>query len=270
MKRNLLIIGLPALVLVLLAVVWLSRSHTPPRPPPLPRGAMSFARTTADAKVALTLAPALARYPGLRLRLYDDGVKELTEFLQSAGGDRAHALAKGRASPIYERKIAWTLEGATPKLVSARESWFDFTGAAHPDHGQLSMLWDPIQDLPVEREDLLRPGADQGRLDRILCQAVRWAETTRQTPGQGAGQDVDDWPCPHWRDSRFVLAPSTTPGKLGGVIFLFDPATVGPYAQGDYTVTVPQALIHADLSPAWASEFAGAPEPAPAPAAKAA
>ena len=57
----------------------------------------------------------------------------------------------------------------------------------------------------------------------------------------------------------FVLAPSTTTGKAGGLIFLIGPYQVGPYAEGGYEIVVPQTAFRRLLAPAYADEFAGNP-----------
>ncbi len=46
-----------------------------------------------------------------------------------------------------------------------------------------------------------------------------------------------------------MLAPSTTPGKVGGLTALIDPYVVGPYSEGDYEVTVPASAFQALLAP---------------------
>jgi hypothetical protein len=257
MSRGLRILLLAALVGVMIAALWIGRVHRAKAPPPQPPAPMSFARQTPDAKVQLTLAPEIARFPGLRARLYQDGVQELNGFAATAHDDRAHVLAKGLPVPPYERRIAWTLAGSTPKIASARESWFDFTGGAHPNHGSKALIWSPADDEEIERSDLLGPGADQARLDAALCQAIKTAKARRQ----GAVFDQAEWPCPHWADSKFVLVPSTAPGKIGALDFLFDPYSIGPYVEGEWQVIVPQSAFHADLAAAWAGQFAGEPDP---------
>jgi hypothetical protein len=67
------------------------------------------------------------------------------------------------------------------------------------------------------------------------------------------------WSCPKAVSTPFVLAPSTTPGKAGGVIFLIGAYQIGPYSDGPYRIAVPQSVFRALLNPAYADEFAGAP-----------
>jgi hypothetical protein len=231
----------------------------PPAQAPAP-APMSFAESTPDADVKLTLDPAIGAHSGLRGLIYDDGVKELKSFVAEAQNDRAHLAGKGMETRPYQRTVAWTLTAESSLLLSARKDWFDDTGGAHPNHGAEGLLWDIVGDRPVARRDLFRPDADQAALDAALCEAVKAAKRSRE----GAVADVATWPCPKWADANFVLAPSTVPKKLGGLIFLFDPYVVGPYSEGGYEVTAPQSDFRAAVAPAYADEFAGEPKPAPA------
>ena len=233
------------------------KTPKPPASPPLP---LAFARTTPDAKVSLTLDKAFRREPGLQQQIYAAGVADLNSFLVQAQGDRAHLLAKHIVTPPYERTVSWTLTAATPRLAAAREAWFDDTGGAHPNHGSKGLIWSVVTDAELPAAELIRPDADQGALDAILCRAVTAAKARRQSPGSAP----TDRACPRWGDSAFVPVASTTPGKIGGLMFLFDPYVLGPYAEGDYAIVVPQAEVSRWLAPLYAPEFAGAPaQPAP-------
>jgi len=227
-----------------------------PKAPAAPAAeALSFARATPDAIVKLTLAPEIGAHPGLRHELYDDGVKELMSFIQTAQGDHVHLKAKGMPAPAYTRTLEWSLTAATPHLLGARQSWSDFTGGAHPNHGSRGLVWDVTGDHELYREDLFVANADQTRLDGVLCDAIKASKARRP----GSTEDAESWPCPKWADSDFVLARSTVPNRIGGLVFLFDPYSIGPYAEGDYAVTIPLSAFQEELAPRWADDFAGAP-----------
>ncbi len=231
--------------------------------PAAPAAPLTFIQTSPDATVRLVLDPGVGARPGLRGKLYGDGVKELTSFADQAHSDRARLSQKGYPSPAYERDLVWSLTAATPNLASARETWSDYTGGAHPNHGWLGVIWDVHSDREIPRGELFRVDADQGQLDALLCQAVKAAKS-RRAGAAAINEEVGTWSCPKWDDSNFVFAPSTTAGKIGGLTFLFDPYVLGPYAEGDYAVTVPQSDFRIALAPAYADEFAGAPAPEPA------
>jgi hypothetical protein len=246
------VLGAFLLVAVGLAIWRANLMPQAPQPGPL---TLTFDQTTPAAKVELKIDPKLRPYPELVRRLYRTGVQELRSFAAQAQQDQARLVARGLPTRPYERSIAWTLEAATPDLVSVRQVWFDDTGGAHPNHGSKGLLWDAQGARELARGELFRPGADQPRLDALLCRAIQ-AEKGRR---DGASFDPQSWPCPKWGEADFVLSPSTTGGKIGGLVFLFDPYSIGPYVEGDWAITVPQAAFRADLAPQWSGAFAGAP-----------
>lgn len=258
MKLRPLLLLLAAFVLTVIALAFW-RAHLPPvgGPPPRPPPplVLSFAQTTPAAKVELTIDPAIARYPALTQRLYRDGVGDLKGFAAQAADDQARLTAKGLPARPYQRSIVWSLTAATARIVSVKQAWFDDTGGAHPNHGAKGLLWNETAGREIARDELLRAGADPAQLDQLLCQAIRAEKTHRQ----GTVFDLRTWPCPRWADADFVLAPSNVLGKAGGLVFLFDPYSIGPYVEGDWAIVVPQAEFRAELAPVWAGEFAGAP-----------
>jgi hypothetical protein len=249
--------GALALAAALALLAGCKREPARPAPPAQP---LSFERTTADATVKLTLAAGFADYPELRKTLYDEGVRQLQGFVASAAQDRSKLAEKRLPVPAYERTVAWTLTARNEELVSARKDWFEYTGGAHPNHGSDGLIWDVRQGRQVAPGELFRDDAPRGPLDQALCDAIRAAKTARQgalPPGPG-------FECPRWDDGDMVLEPSTEKGKFGGVTFLYDPYAIGPYVEGDYAVTIPQARFRSALSPTYASQFGGAPAPEPA------
>jgi hypothetical protein len=107
--------------------------------------------------------------------------------------------------------------------------------------------------------DLFRPGADLSGLNKALCDAADAAKQARSPGSERATSDGEMWTCPKAVSTPFVLAPSTTPGKAGGVVFLIGAYQIGPYSDGPYRIAVPQSVFRSLLNPAYADEFAGAP-----------
>ncbi len=260
-----------SLIVAAMAVLALAACHRkPPAKPPAPAAPLAFAKTTPDAEVKLALAPGVAEDPALNRRLYEDGVKELNGFVEEAAKDRAQLVGKGLPDTPYERTIDWSVAAASPRLISMKQSWFDFTGGAHPNHGSKSLLWDRKAASAIPRSSLFASDVDGRRLDAVLCDAIRTAKV-RRVGEEIARSEEGTWPCPKWGDADFVLAPSTAPGKFGGLTFLFDPYAIGPYVEGDYAVTVPLVQFQDALAPAFKDQFAGAPAaPSPSSAAPAA
>jgi hypothetical protein len=252
-----------AKTMLVLAAAALAVIGCKPRPkpaPPKPAEPMSFTQTTPDATVKLTIAPAIAAWPDLRTKLYTEGVTELKKDLETAKSDRAHIAGEGFPNPAYEHELAWSLSASTPLLVSLKGSWSSYTGGAHPNSGFHTLLWDTNLGQEIRRTELFKPqGPADAAVQQALCDAISRARVAKGVEPQS---DPATWPCPKWRESDLVLVASTTPGKFGGLEFVFDPYAIGSYAEGPYEAVVPFAAIKDVLLPAYAGEFAGAPKPA--------
>lgn len=222
--------------------------------PPAPERPLDFKQTDAAAEVGLTLAPEIGRYPALHAMLYDREAALLKAFVIRAEADRK--TDDGRFPwRRYDSQREWVLAAATPRLISLRGMWFDYTGGAHPNHGSRGLLWDARTNTEIKPAALFRADADMKTLDKAICEAVAAAKSHRE----GAGPLDDLFGCPKWTDTALVLAPSTEPGKIGGLTVLIDPYVVGPYAEGDYELTIPLPAFKALLSPTYAELFAGTP-----------
>ena len=219
--------------------------------------ATRFHLANADAKVDLALPPRIDNYPELHKTLFEAGRQDLLDFARTAAEDRKHATAKG--APLrgpYERQVAWTITSVSPHLIGLKAKWFADTGGAHPNHGSEARLWDRLRNQFILPSELFRDDYDVSALDQVLCAATTQAKARRMGPNP-PGQ----WTCPKWSDSRFVLVPSVRPYRIGGLMFLFDPYVIGPYAEGDYEVLIPLSDFRRALSPAWAADFEDHPSP---------
>ena len=127
--------------------------------------------------------------------------------------------------------------------------------------GFSGVLWDKTTDRRIEPVTLFRTGADMAALDRALCDAINAARADLVgEPSTLTMTETNGWSCPRAIETPFVLAPSTTQGRAGGLEFLIGPYIVGPYAEGSYQIVVPQAAFRGLLNQAYAGEFAGAPQ----------
>lgn len=251
-----------ALMLAVLAAGAVAGCKPKPAAPVRPAMPLVFTQATPDATVKLTIAPAIAAWPDLHKKLYDEGVTELRKDIATAKEDRAHLDGEGLPNPAYEQELAWSVAASNPQLVSLSGTWMSYTGGAHPNSGFRTLIWRINPGDAINRAELVvPPGPGDAAVQTALCDGIRQA---RAAKGVDPNEDAASWPCPKWRDADFVLAPSTTPGKFGGLRFVFDPYAIGPYAEGPFEVTVPYAAIKGVLAPAYADDFAGAPlQPAP-------
>lgn len=220
-----------------------------------PARPLVFKQTDPAADIALTLPPEISRYPALHGALYDREAAQLKDFAAEAEAQRK---ASDGQYPWrqYESQRQWFVAANTPRLVSLRAMWFDYTGGAHPNHGAAALLWDTGANAEIKTAALFRPDADMKVLDKAICDAVTAAKNRRE----GATPLGDIFSCPKWTETALVLAPSTEPAKVGGLTVLIDPYVVGPYVEGDYEVTLPLPVFQALLALTYADAFAGSPK----------
>ena len=201
-----------------------------------------------------------ARCPDLHARLYAEAVRELRTFSEGAQADRTE-YEGDMDLPPYSKHIDYVAAGETGKLISLQRNSSEYTGGAHPNPAYGAVIWDKALKQFVQPAQLFRRGADLSALDQALCDALNTARRGRNPDAQPIGLNPTQggWSCPRAGTTPFVLAPSTTPGKAGGLIFLIGPYQVGPYAEGGYEVAIPQSVFRSLLAPAYADEFAGQP-----------
>jgi len=216
---------------------------------------LAFDQSDEAAKVALRLPAEIANHPDLHALLYDRETASLKTFAAKAQADRKASDGKFPWRP-YARQGQWFLAAEAPPLVGLRALWFEDTGGAHPNHGAASLIWDDAAKREIPPKALFRRGADMSVLDKAICDAVAQAKTHRE----GAAPLNAMFACPRWDQTVLALAPSTVPGKIGGLTVLIDPYVVGPYAEGDYEVVVPASAFQALLAPTYAGVFGGAPK----------
>lgn len=227
-----------------------------PPAPARPATPLTFEQKLPVGEVSLKLSRDVSRWPALHREIYARGVADLRRFLVQAQTDHAGASGGEFQPRPYARDLEWTLAAATPKLVSLKQTYFEDTSGAHPNHGYDTYLWDVAAGRSIGNAALFRADGDDAVVQKALCDGIDKAKTER-----GVEWDPETYPCPKWRQTRFVLVPSTTPNKVGGLMFLFDPYAIGAYVEGEYEVTLPLSVIAPVLSPAYAGEFSGVPQP---------
>ena len=221
---------------------------------------MTYESENRFAQVELELPDAVRAQPDLHARLYAEGVRELRTFSEGAQADRTE-YEGDMDLPPYAKHIDYVAAGETGKLISLQRNSYENTGGAHPNPAYGAVIWDKALKRFVQPAQLFRRGADLSALDQALCDAVNAARRGRNADAESIGLNPTQggWACPRAASTPFVLAPSTTPGKAGGLVFLIGPYQVGPYAEGGYEIAVPQSAFRSLLAPAYADEFAGQP-----------
>lgn len=200
----------------------------------------------------------ISAIPQLATRLRAAAMTHQGELLKSAAEDRAYRAEQDFPFHGYEYSADFAVEGNTPGLLSLAESWFEYTGGAHPMHGTRALLWDRSAGREIAIADLFAGGA--AALDRLFqssyCGALDKVRAEKRGPAETAPTAGDPFnQCPKFAD--LALTPSGKPGQpMNQIDFHADPYVAGPYAEGDYDVALPvTADLIAALKPAYRPSF---------------
>lgn len=219
-------------------------------PPP------TWSAANSQVELVLRIDTAVERQPELYGELLTDGRDRLEAFGREMLEFRRQDPVARSAAP-YHMEIAYRDPVETSRILSLKGFSYAFAGGAHGNTSVSTVLWNKVALERLEPASLFRANADLSPLDSALCKAINAAKAARATR---EGWDFDALTtCEHAVREDFALAPGTTPGKAGGLIFLFAPYALGSYAEGGYEVVVPLEAFAALLSPDWTDQFAGAP-----------
>lgn len=174
---------------------------------------------------------------------------------------QADARARGVATADgYFFTASWTSRPAGDRYLDVRGQVSQYTGGAHPMTTLEAFVWDRLGQRRLALADLLRnpvPGSPAvlalAGAARAALIAVKRSRAPDYDPAKdsfigatGDGPFVPDLA----RFARNVeLLPRSADGTGGGLLFVYSPYEVGPYAEGSYEVLVPAAIAAPLLKP---------------------
>jgi hypothetical protein len=197
-----------------------------------------------------------AAIPGLKALLDGELAKGRAEVVGSAReGEEA---AKGGGFPFnpYERETKWQVVADLPGWLSLSARLYDFSGGAHPNHGYAALLWDKAAGRRREVAELFASKAAlSGAIRGRFCDALDKQRAQRRGApvDRKSGDEFDR--CIDPAESTAVLGSSNrrTFDRIG---VLVGPYEAGPYAEGDYEITLPvDAAVLAAVRPEYRAAF---------------
>jgi hypothetical protein len=231
--------------------------------------------STKSVQVSVKVDPALRKFPGL----FEDS---LAEGKRWAERNRTEAAKAARDEPEFFRDgRRWTFErsyellSVVGRYISVLRDDGTFTGGAHPNSYENTILWDRDARRRTNIRPFFRETADNGptmtALARLASVAVAAEKLSRDainvdvpkeklSPEQLAKLDqfITDGIKPSlMKIGPIALAASTEAGKSAGLTFHYSPYAVGAYAEGSYTVFVPWTAFQSFLSQQGAAIFGG-------------
>lgn len=164
----------------------------------------------------------------------------------------------------WEGVESWEYAAKAGGVVSLIGQRYTFTGGAHGN-----TIFDAViarsSGEKLKLDDMFKLDKSPSPALAIgVCEAIKAAKREKNSP-----MEINDAPIvcagpkanPELSQVTYALAPSSTPGKFGGVYAIFQTYTLGPYVDGAYIVPVQQGVFAEDLKPEFKPLFGGeAPE----------
>ncbi|WP_336981443.1 PdaC/SigV domain-containing protein [Altererythrobacter fulvus] len=177
--------------------------------------------------------------PGLRAMLEERAKKDMAETESSAIAGRKDAETGGYPFHAYGYSTNWQVVTDLPGWLSLSATHWEFTGGAHGNTNFDSLLWDRKAETAREPLSLFTSmEALQGAAQPAFCNALD--KQREEKRGEKIVRSADDWmtACIGF-DSVTVILGSSNGQTFDRIGFLVPPYAAGPYAEGDYEVTLP-------------------------------
>lgn len=165
----------------------------------------------------------------------------------------------------WEVKTRWAYTARAGDIVSLQGERYEYTGGAHGMTSTAAHIARASTGEELTFASMLRPDRNPSPALVIgICEALKSAKmkaidaaTIFDDPIVCAGPNANV----KIEEASIALAPSTDPDRFGGVYVYFDPYVVGSYAEGPYTLTIPQVVFREDLRKEFQPLFAGTVPP---------
>lgn len=151
--------------------------------------------------------------------------------------------------------MEWTTAGQTPRLLSLQNQLSTFTGGAHPNTSYGALLWDRRLGREIKMETLfLRSGAFAALTRSRYCAAL---DAERKKRREGEKLDLPDFKaCPKYSELAITAVDKDRNNRFDSIAFVASPYTAGPYAEGEYEVSLPvTSQLIAAIKPDYRSSF---------------
>lgn len=228
--------------------------------------AMLFATNAGAAPVKIERnSPALEfsyEYPSdaatvtaLSQRFRAEANKAFKQAMANARGDQKLAHEQKRDyNPEFYSKV-WTTAGQTARLLSLQFQLGTFTGGAHPNTSYGALLWDHELKQEISVDSLFRQRGSFPALTRnSYCHALNRERMKRR---EGERLDLPEFnECPKYSDLAISPLDKNKNGRFDTIMFVASPYTVGPYAEGEYEISLPiTSQLIAGIKPDYRNSF---------------
>lgn len=240
-----------------------SASAKPASPmPPVPApGAKSVARAVKESNDLYEFEysyPAQAGgIPELKAWLDADLDKQKAELVKASKEDKASAATGDYPYNAHSASTEWKVVTDLPGWLSLSTLVAGYSGGAHPNYAYGSILWDRVANRRREVSDLFQSkSALSDAIRAPFCNALDAQRARKRQVAKidrGSGDEFDQ--CIDPLESTLILG-SSNHRAFDRIGVLVAPYSAGPYAEGDYEVTLPVTpAVIAALKPEYRPVF---------------
>ena len=193
--------------------------------------------------------------PQLVERFTRDMNETKAKLIADAKEDREERARRGFDYHAHEVRQSYETAGQSDRLLSLESSIYAFTGGAHGSSGSGTLLWDRQLAHDVTIRDLLPAGVSwTGVIREPFCTLLdREREKRRREPIR---KDEMFGNCPTYDEVTVVLRDSDDNARFDHVDVIADQYVAGPYAEGDYEISLPITAAMIDrLKPEYRNSF---------------
>jgi hypothetical protein len=248
-----------------------SAAVTDPVPPPAPLTPMQpgTATLSPDGSISfidesLTFSAVLPKADAndpIVKKLQADAQAYLDKKKIEARADFNERKKQGAVEMSWEVQQEWKYSAKAGGIASLVGTNYEFTGGAHGMGNTDTKIvrTDTGEELSLAKM-LQADRSPSPAITIAICEGLKAAKmkaiqsaTILDEPITCAGPTANV----KIEDAHIALAPSTEAERFGGLFVYYDPYAVGSYAEGAYTLTVPQAVFSEDMRPQYKSLFGG-------------
>lgn len=214
----------------------------PPVPAPPPPAAAEARKLSVENALYIfdyAYPAAAAAIPALKAQLDADLDRQQQELAAEARAEAEAAKVEGFPFNLHSRSFDWKVVADLPGWLSLSTLAGSYTGGAHPNYGYQTILWDKSANVARVPADLFQsPQALSAAIRHDFCRGLNVQRTKKRgRPVDPASTDEFDG-CIDPAEQVVILG-STDGALFSRIGVLVAPYNAGPYAEGDYEVTLP-------------------------------
>jgi len=231
----------------------------PPAPPPVTAAARKVSEANDLYEFDYVYPAQAAAIPALKALLDKDLDEQKASLIKDAKDAAKDSKANDWPYHAYSFDMDWKVVADLPGWLSLSTIIGTYTGGAHPNYVFDAMVWDKAANRRLAAIDMFTSKAAlKAAVLKPFCAGLDRARKLKRGDTWESDGSIDDFTrCVDPMDQTVILGSA---GKKGfdRIGFLIAPYNAGPYAEGDYEVTVPVTpAVLAAVKPEYRGAFVG-------------